>query len=128
MLLLVPSREAIGGGTRSWEGLEYVGPEGIARPRIAGLHAALQPAHALLGTAVRERVGHDDALGLPLQAVVTNRRGGAQAFLDVARIQVQARRGIGGPDARITVRLQLEHDRQLVALGLAHALLRRVHL
>ena len=39
---------------------------------------------ALFRGAVRERVGHDVALGSLLQAVVADRRGGAQRRLEVA--------------------------------------------
>src|SRR5881392_2388927 len=42
--------------------LERSGSERVALARIARIHAAPEPAHALLGGAMRERFGHHPAL------------------------------------------------------------------
>src|SRR5689334_23766606 len=51
---------------------ELVRPEGVANAEIITLEALLEPADALLGTAMRERVGHDVTLPALLQSVITN--------------------------------------------------------
>src|SRR5215831_4163520 len=99
--------------------------EGVALAGVAGIDPALEPAHAMRGAAVGERLRHDTAHGLPLEAVVADRGGGVQAFLDVAGFEDLARAlGIGGPDARQAVGLQLHAHLERVALGLAATALR----
>ena len=68
-----------------------------------------------------ERFGHDPSLRLPLQAVVTNRRGGAQPFFRIPGIEQALPGRIVAPDAGIAVRLQFLPDRELIGLPLAHA-------
>src|SRR6185295_7461264 len=63
------------------------GFEGIARSDVAGLHTAAEPAHALLGATVRERLRHHGALRLRLQPIVADRAGGVEPFLDVAFLE-----------------------------------------
>src|SRR4051794_10188028 len=99
---------------RRWNLLER-----LARGRVARLEAAAGPADALFGRAVRELLGHHAPGGEPLQAIVANRAGGAQPFLDIARLQLDlagrrsSRPGcIVSPDAGIAVGLQLEPDRK----------------
>jgi hypothetical protein len=66
---------------------------------------------------VGEAVGHRVALGLLLQRVVADRRGGAQRLLHVAGLEDAAGRvGVLGPHAGQAVGLQLEAHRQLVGL------------
>ena len=50
--------------------------------------------------AVRERLGNDAALCLPLQPVVADRRGGAQPFFDVAGLEQSAAARHSGPRRR----------------------------
>jgi hypothetical protein len=87
----------------------------------------------LLRGAVRPALGRDLALRLALDRVVADRRGGAQPFFDVTRIEphlagLGLARDVVAPDAREAVGLQLHAHRQLVGLGLARALLRGAHL
>jgi hypothetical protein len=97
---------------------------------MSPLHAPLEPAHALLGSAVGERLGDDLALRLPLQAVVADRRGGRQRLLGLARFEDLLHAvGAMAPDAGEAVGLQFEPHRQRIGGGpVAAALLRRVHL
>ena len=55
---------------------------------------------ALLGGAVGEALGVDPALGLLLDAVVADRRGGGEALLEVAVLEDAARRRSSGPRRR----------------------------
>src|SRR6266516_5685874 len=64
--------------------LELRAPEGVESRHRSALEPGVEPAHALLGRAVGERVGHDIALRLPLQAVVADRRRGLERRFDVA--------------------------------------------
>src|SRR5204862_3198853 len=50
----------------------------VARVQAPALETPLQPHHPLLRRAVRERLGHHTALGLPLEPVVADRCGGPQ--------------------------------------------------
>src|SRR5262249_61261687 len=96
--------------------------ERIALAGIARIDPALEPAHALRGAAVGERLRHDTPGRLALEAVVANRGGGVQAFLDVAGLEDLARAlGVGGPDACEAVGLKLHAHLERVALGLAAA-------
>src|ERR1700719_3803807 len=52
------------------------GREGVAAIDRAALEPGVEPAHALLGRAVGEAVGHHGGARLPLQAIVAGRRGG----------------------------------------------------
>lgn len=61
--------------------------EGVASSRIAALHAAAEPAHALLGRAMGEGLRRHDSARLPLQAVVAHPGRRRQRFLGVARLQ-----------------------------------------
>src|SRR5471032_2484340 len=65
--------------------LERTGSERVAVLWLARVHAPPEPAHALFGGAVGERLGHHAALGLLLQAVVADGHGGSQCFFEVAR-------------------------------------------
>jgi hypothetical protein len=70
-----------------------VGGPGTLQRSIASLgqngqaHAALEPAHALLGRAVGEAVRHRIALGLLLQRVVANGRGRLQGLFQIALLR-----------------------------------------
>src|SRR5574340_187540 len=64
------------------------GGEGIAVLRPARRHAALEPAHALLGGAVREGLGDDAPLRLLLEAVVSDRARRGERLVDVARVEL----------------------------------------
>src|SRR5579863_1284826 len=95
------------------------------RERITGRNvAALEPVHepalALFGCAVRERVRHRVALGLFLQAVVADGRSGLQRFVDVAGIEeIMFLLRTVRPDSRQTVGLQFDAHLDRVGLGLA---------
>src|SRR5215475_5345917 len=94
--------------------------ERVALAGIARIDPALEPAHALGGAAVRERLRYDTAHRLALQAIVADRGGSVQAFLDVAGLQDLARAlGVAGPHARQAIGLQLHAHLERVALGLA---------
>src|SRR6266849_6558795 len=66
--------------------LELRAPEGVAARHRTALEPGVEPAHALLGGAVGEGVGHDVALRLPLQAIVADGGRGLERGLDVARL------------------------------------------
>src|SRR5262245_2866841 len=101
--------------------------EGVALAGIARVDPALEPAPTLGGAAVRERLRHDAAHRLALQAIVADRGGGVQAFLDVAGLEdLAGALGVAGPDARQAISLQLHAHLERVALGLAPPGLRRV--
>ena len=71
---------------------------------------------------MRERIRHDAAARLALQAVVADRAGGVQAFLDIAPLQDLAHSvGAIGPDAGDAVRLQFDPDRDRVRSPLVAA-------
>src|SRR5215475_3690505 len=94
--------------------------ERVALAGIARVDPTLEPAHALGGAPVRERLRHDAARRLSLQAIVADRGGGVQALLDVAGLEDLARTlGVAGPDARQAIGLQLHAHLERVALGLA---------
>jgi hypothetical protein len=79
---------------------------------------------------VGERVGHDRAGLLALQAVVADRRGGVECFLDVAWLEplVLLLREVG-PHAGVAVGLQLlAHQQPVVALDLRAARAQLRHL
>src|SRR5262247_3351860 len=93
--------------------------ERVALAGIARVDPALEPAYALGGAAVRERLRHDAPHRLALQAIVADRGGGVQAFLDVTGFEDLARAlGVAGPHARQAIGLQLHADLERVALGL----------
>src|SRR5215831_4307708 len=99
--------------------------EGVALAGLARIDPALEPAYALRGAAVGERFRHDAAHRLALQTVVADRGGGVEAFLDVAGLEDLARAlGVGGPDARQAVGLELHAHLERVAVGLAATALR----
>src|SRR5215469_369584 len=97
-------------------------PLGRLRKRIAALNraprqATLEPAHALGGGAVRERIRHHIPLGSSLQRVIADRARGAQRGLDITLLEdVLGLIGMIRPYAREAVGLQLELHRQLVRL------------
>src|SRR5436305_4941851 len=68
--------------------LERGGGEGVAILRAAGIHAALEPAHALRRSAVRKRVRHDAALRLLMKTIIADRRGCIQRFFHLAGIEL----------------------------------------
>src|SRR5215216_6024144 len=74
--------------------------EGVAGLELAGLHAGLEPAHALGGGAMGEALRDHVAAGALLEGVVADGAGVAQGFLDVALLQELAGAvGVVGPDA-----------------------------
>src|SRR4029453_4407545 len=82
--------------------------ERVALARVAGVEAALEPGHALLGRAVRELLRHDAAVAELLQAIVADGGRRAQRFLEIARIQLHGAarraawlRGVVAPHAGI---------------------------
>jgi hypothetical protein len=81
--------------------------EGVTRIGVAGLQPAAQPARALLGGAVRERLGRDVALTLSLQPIVANRGRGSEAFVDITRVEELTLGGVIAPHTREAVGLQL---------------------
>ena len=88
--------------------------------------AHVEPALALLSTAMSEAVGNDITLRAPLQGVVTDGGGGAQGRLDVALLD-ERRLALAleifvltiGPDARKAVGLQLDLDLDVICFRLA---------
>ena len=65
---------------------------------------------------------------LLLQRIVADRFRGAHALLEVARLHHRlafGSLGVGGPDARIAIGLQLDLDLDRIALGLARTRLQR---
>src|ERR1043166_3261285 len=112
---------------RPMEGLKRGGRERIAVLRPAGIQAALEPAHALRGRAVREGLRHHAPLRLFLQTVVADRRRGVERLGDIARIELVHRAGVVSPYAGIAVGLELHAHRGAVLLGL-RARARRFHL
>ena len=97
--------------------------EGLARLYISAIEAAAKPGDSLLGRTVGKAIRRDPRSGHPLDAVVADRGGSVQPFIDVAGLELHfplsgpARlRGVMAPDAGETVGLQLEPDRQLVLL------------
>src|SRR4051812_24222474 len=52
--------------------------------QVAGLHAGLEPLHALGGGAVGEGLGRDAPLGRLLDTIVTDGGGGVERLLDLA--------------------------------------------
>ena len=67
---------------------------GVAHLRVAALESAVQPPHALLRRAVRERFRVHTAAGHLLDPVVADRGRRAQALLDVAGLEHVAPRGV----------------------------------
>src|SRR6185295_10239696 len=96
---------------RPMEGLKRGGRERIAVLRPAGIQAALEPAHALRGRAVREGLRHHAPLRLFLQTVVADRRRGVERLGDIARIELVHRAGVVSPYAGIAVGLELHAHR-----------------
>ena len=96
---------------------------------LAGLQAALEPGRALCAAAMREGLGPHRALGLALQCVVANVRGGVQRLFHVATLQDLAG-GVGpvGPDAGKTIGLQFHPNRERIHLHLGNLAPPAVHL
>src|SRR4026209_40699 len=92
-----------GGVTRVTRGAS----EGVAVGHAARLESAAEPFDALSRGAVREGVGIHATSGHFLHAVVADRAGGGDAFVDVAGLEDVALRGVVAPDAGVTVGLQL---------------------
>ena len=92
-----------------WEPcLEAGSLEGVATAYVTAVEAGLEPAHALLGRTVGERVRHHLATGLLLQAVITNGVGRVQRFLDIPGLQpFVSALAVLSPDACQAVGLQL---------------------
>src|SRR5947209_7643950 len=95
--------------------------ERIAPPHVARVEAGAEPAGALLGGAVGPGLGVHLAGGLLLNPVVAHGGGGAQAVVEVPRIEDVALLGRIAPDARQAVGLKLQLHRQRV--GAARVLL-----
>jgi hypothetical protein len=90
------------------------------RLRIAAFETTPEPLDALLRRAMREPVGRNPAALHALQTIVANRRGGVQPFLDITAFELHPALtliGVVAPHARVTVRLKLHGDRQLVAVS-----------
>src|SRR4051812_37907297 len=85
--------------------LQRCGGEGVAVLGPSGVEAALEPAHALRGAAVRERFRHHAALRLLLQPIVADGSGGVEGLFQVARLQLVQRAGVVAPDAGIAIGL-----------------------
>ena len=68
---------------------------------------------------MREGFRHGVALRALLNLVVADGSGGAQPFLEIARLEQVALLCKESPDAGVAVRLQLEAHRQVVAAALA---------
>src|SRR3954463_9806182 len=86
-----------------------VGRECVAGLFVSLLHTVVEPALALLGSAMGKAIGHHPALRTPLQCVVANRRGGPQRGLDIAGLQqMPAFIGLVCPDSGEAVGLQLD--------------------
>src|SRR5262245_43513721 len=93
--------------------------ERVAVADVAAFEAGAEPAHALLGRAVRERVRHDAALRLALQRIVADRGRRADRALHVTGLEpAKLLLGAVGPHTGIAVRLQLLSHRQ--AFGAFH--------
>src|SRR6185312_4219332 len=100
------------------------------RKRVAGLYRALliaghEPLLALRGGAVGETVRHHPARRLPLQRVVADGGRRPQCRIDIAGLDEAGTLLLFAvdPDARKTIRLQLDLDLQRVGLSLAAGLL-----
>src|SRR3954468_8931549 len=93
-----------------------VAREGVAGLELPRVEAGLQPVSPLLGGAVREGLRVDPALGLLLDAVVANRRGGSEALLEIAALEQAAVVCGASPDAGQAIRLELEADRELIGV------------
>src|SRR4029434_11036406 len=98
--------------------------------RVAGLYRALlvaghEPLLALRRRAVGEAIAHHPARRLPLQRVVADRGRRPQCRVDVAGLDEAGTLLLFAvdPDARKTIRLQLDLDLQRVGLRLAAGLL-----
>jgi hypothetical protein len=92
----------------------------------AGLQALTKPARALLRRAVREAVGRHASLR---QAIVADRRRGADALVDVAGVEQILLVGSDVPHAGEAIRRELELHRERIRAGSAPAaLLRLLHL
>src|SRR5262245_12360538 len=111
---------------RSWIAmLERVGGERVAPADVPGVEAAPEPAHALRGGAVGERLRRHVALGLALEPVVTDGRRRGESLLEIAGLEDVARPiGMVSPDAGEAVRLELLPNRERVRLGPADAVAR----
>src|SRR5690606_10006102 len=88
--------------------------ERVAVLDVTALEPAFEPLPALRRRAVRERLGLDPTAAHLLDPIVPDRRGGAQALLDVAGLEQAALAGRVTPDPRETVRLQLHPHRERV--------------
>ena len=75
-----------------------------------------------------EGVGHDIALGALLQRIVADLAGGVQRLLQVALFQKPFLGGEMPPDPGEAIGLELDADRHLVGLDLAHLLAHLVEL
>src|SRR5262249_43827156 len=108
--------------------LQPLGRQRIALRNLSRIEPLEEPALALFGTTVRERVGHDIALRFFLQAGVADRRRPLQGLVEVARIgKLVLLLRTGGPHAGETIGLQLDSDLQSIGLGLARSCLLRLH-
>src|SRR5215510_11644777 len=68
-------------------GSELSGAERVALLEAAGVVTAVQPAAALLGRAVGERLRTHGAAALPLQAIVSDGRGGVECLVEIALLE-----------------------------------------
>src|SRR5437667_6656191 len=102
--------------------------ESVALAQIARIESHLEPAHSLLGGAVREGLRDGVALRPLLDLVVADGGGGAQPFLEIARLEQVALLREESPYAGVAVRLQLQAHRQVVAASRVHPLRLRVEL
>ena len=100
---------------QTWRWLRSLGLEGVARPDISRIKAALEPVHPLFGTAMCEGFRRYLSLRLPLQPVIADRRRRCQTLVDIAGLKDPPRTiGKVPPDARQTIGLELLANRQLI--------------
>ena len=97
-------------------------PERVACTDLAALIAGPEPLLALRRRAMRKGIRHDHALASFLQRVVADLAGGVQGLVDVAFFDDAVALGVMGPDAGIAVGLQLDPDRDGVAVARRSAL------
>src|SRR5690242_2203425 len=108
--------------------LQVRGRKRVAAVDRAVLKAGVEPAHALLGRAVGEAVGHHHAARLALQAIVADRRGGLERGVDVAGFEERLLLLLAvRPYAGEAVGLQLDAHLHAVRLGLRHGVLLLLH-
>src|SRR5947207_10085307 len=102
--------------------------ESVALAQIARIESHLEPAHPLLGGAMREGLRHGVPLRTLLNLVVADGSGGTQPFLEIACFEQVSLLCEKSPYAGVTVGLELEAHRHVVAASRVHPLRLRVEL